>query len=348
MDRLITTNFLLSLIVLFIAGFILQFAQSIIITILIAALLAYIMDPLVALLKRIGVPLWLAVFITAVLFLSIFTGVGIIIYQSTLDFARAFPKYQQRFMKMLRDTLTRIQFITDSIGTANLLDELKSIPVGSIILSAVGSIAGFITDFFVVFLFSILILFGKYSLIRKLLRSFPRERGKRIAMILKHIDGGLGNYLGVKTFMSLIVGTVSGLCLFLFRVEFAILFGFLTFILNYIPYVGSIIAVIIPSLIALVQFGAFTKPLWIAFVLIIIQNAIGSLLEPKVMGERLNLSILVVFLSLLFWGWLWGAPGVLLAVPMTTSIKIVMENIPSYKSISLLLEKAPKRKTSKK
>ena len=123
MDRLITTNFLLSLIVLFIAGFILQFAQSIIITILIAALLAYIMDPLVALLKRIGVPLWLAVFITAVLFLSIFTGVGIIIYQSTLDFARAFPKYQQRFMKMLRDTLTRIQFITDSIGTANLLDE---------------------------------------------------------------------------------------------------------------------------------------------------------------------------------------------------------------------------------
>ncbi|GAI01366.1 unnamed protein product, partial [marine sediment metagenome] len=129
-----------------------------IIRILIAVLLAYIMDPLVTLLRRSHIPLWLSVLISALFFLSIFLGFGIILYQSSLDFAREFPRYQVKFLGMIRDIFSKIQFAADEIIKTNLLEELKKIPAGSIVLSAISSIANFITDFIVVFLFSVLFL----------------------------------------------------------------------------------------------------------------------------------------------------------------------------------------------
>lgn len=344
MDKLKILNLLLSLIALFFIALMLKLAQPIILTILIAVLLAYIMDPMITLFKRFKIPLFIAVPVTALVSLSVFTGFGIIIYTHLLDFAREFPGYQAKFMIMVNDILSRIQFEGDEIIKTNILNELRGIPIGSIILSTAGSIANFITNFIVIFLFAILILLGKYNLTRKLLSSFPRNSGKRIAAILNSIDRGLRKYIGIKTAMSLCVGISSGICLFLFRVEFAIIFGFLTVVLNFIPYLGSSIAVILPSLIALIQFGALGKPLWILLILILLQNLVGYVLEPRIVGKRLNLSITIVFFSLLFWGWLWGAAGVLLAVPMTTSIKIVLENIPICKPFALLLERAARKK----
>ena len=205
MDRMNRTYFLLSLIVLFLIGLVLKLAQSFIITILIAVLLAYIMDPLVSFLRNLKIPLFIAALITALIFLSVFFVFGIIIYRSMLDFARKFPSYQLKIMDMLNDILSRIQFEADEIIKKNILDELKKVPIGSIVLSAASSLVNFITNFFVIFLYSLLILLGKYGLTRKLLHSFPRERGKKIAIVLKHIDTGLRNYIGIKTLMSMSV-----------------------------------------------------------------------------------------------------------------------------------------------
>ncbi len=343
MDRQNKIYILLTLIVIFLVGLTLKLAQPFIIIILIAVLLAYIMDPLVAFLKNLKIPLLISALITALIFLSVFFVFGIIIYRSMLDFAGKFPSYQLKLMSMITDILSKIHFEADEIIKKNFLDELKKIPIGSIVLSAAGSIMNFIKDFFVVFLYSLFILLGKYSLTRKLLRSFPRERGKRIAIILKHIDSGLRNYIGIKTLMSVSVGIGTGLILIFFKVEFAIILGFLTFILNFIPYLGSTIAVMLPPLIAIVQFGTFSRALWVLLALVVLQNLIGQVIEPRTVGHRLNLSITVVFFALLFWGWLWGAPGVLLAIPMTTSIKIVMENIPSYRPLALMLGRTGKR-----
>jgi len=343
-DRRVTSNILLTIITLFISGVILRLARSVIIPLLIAVFLSYLMDPLVTVLRKIRMPVILAALISGAIFLGAFFGFGYILYDNTLDFAKEIPTYQSALVEMLQDLVDRVQIATDNLFGLQILDELKKIPIGSVVLTTVGSIANFLAEFLLIFLFSLLILTGKYGATRKLLRSFPHKEAKKIAMVLLHIDRDLRKYVGIKGFVSAVIGLSSGVALALFHVEFAIVLGFLTFLLNFIPYLGSIFSVILPVIIVLVQFASLSKTFWILVVLIVMQNLVAQLLEPKLVGSRLRITIFVVFFAFFFWGWLWGAAGVLLAIPMTTSIKIVMEDIPGLRSFALLLEKPPARR----
>jgi AI-2 transport protein TqsA len=347
-DRRVTSNILLTLITILIAGAILRLARSVFIPVLIAAFLAYFLDPLVALLRRLRVPLVLGVVIAGIVFLGASSVFSYILYDNTLEFARKVPSYQRAFVAMLTDAVERFQILTGDFFELRLLDELKKIQIGSLVFSTVSSIANLVADFLLVVLFSLLILASKYTLTRKILRSFPRKEAKRLVMVLLHIDRDLRKYVGIKSFVSMIIGASSGVALALFHVEFAIVLGFLTFVLNFIPYLGSLVAVILPVLIALVQFASITKALWILLVLVILQNLVAQVLEPTLVGSGLKIPIPVVFFALFFWGWFWGAPGVLLAIPIMTFLKIVMEDIPSLRPFALLLEKGPRRHTARR
>jgi predicted PurR-regulated permease PerM len=343
-DRRVTSNILLAIIAVVLIGALLRFARAVIIPLLVAGFLAYLMDPLVSLLRRLKVPVIVGVIVAALLFLSAFLVFGWILYHSALDFAKAFPRYQRGFVELVRNLVLRMQEAANTLIGLGPLEELQKVPVGPILLSTLRSLANFLREFLVVFAFSLLFLVGKYGLARKLLRSFPRKEAKKIAVALIHIDADLRKYIGVKSLASLLVGVATGLALSLFRVEFAIVIGFLTFVLNFIPIIGSIIAVIIPVLLAAIQFGSWLQAVWVTLTLLVLQNLVAQLFEPKVLGVRLNLSVPIIFLSLLFWGWLWGAAGVLLAVPLTTSVKIIIEDIPGLRPFALLLEKAPRKK----
>ena len=340
-DRRVTSNILLTIITIIIAGFVLRLARSVFIPLLIALFLGYVMDPLATLLRRIRVPLIVAVLVAGLLFLGVFTVFGYILVVNAQVFAVRFPRYQVAFVNMIRETLSRLQFATDSLLGVQLLNEIRRIPVGSLVLSALQSVAGWVTQFVLVFIFSLLFLFGKYSFTRKLLRSFPHPEAKKIGRALQKIDSDLRKYIGIKSFVSAMVGIGTGVILSFFGLEFSIIIGFLTFVLNFIPYLGSFIAVLIPPLLAAIQFGNWMTPLWIFVSLLALQNLIAQILEPTLVGMRLRISIPMVFLTIFFWGWLWGAPGVLLAVPMTTSIKIIMEDLPGFRSLAMLLERAP-------
>jgi AI-2 transport protein TqsA len=346
-DRRVTSNILLSLITILIAGVILRLARSVFIPVLIAAFLAYFMDPLVALLRRLKVPVVLGVIIAGVLFLGASTVFSYILYDNTLEFARKLPSYQAAFVNMLTDAVERFQVLTGDFFELRVLDELKKIQIGSLVFSTVSSIANLVADFLLVFLFSLLILASKYTLTRRLLRSFPRKGARRLVLVLVHIDKDLRKYVGIKSLVSMIIGASSGVALALFQVEFAIVLGFLTFVLNFIPYLGSLVAVILPVLIALVQFASIAKALWILLVLVILQNLVAQVLEPTLVGSGLKIPIPVVFFALFFWGWFWGAPGVLLAIPLVTSLKIVMEDVPSLRPVALMLEKGPRRRKTR-
>lgn len=344
-DRRVTSNVLLTIITVILVGVLLRLASSVIIPLLVAGFLAYLMDPLVSLLRRLKVPVIAGVILAAVLYLAGFLIFGWILYHSTLEFAKAFPKYQHGFVELMRGLIQRIQQAANTlIGLDHPLEQLQQVPVGSILLSTLRSLANFLREFIVVYVFALLFLVGKYGLVRKLLRSFPRKEAKKIAVVLMHIDADLRKYIGVKSLASLLVGVSAGLALSLFRVEFAVVIGFLTFVLNFVPIIGSIIAVLIPVLLAAVQFSSWVTALWVLLTLLVLHNLVAQLFEPKVLGMRLNLSVPMIFLSLLFWGWLWGAAGVLLAVPMTTSVKIIIEDIPGLRHFALLLEKAPRKK----
>jgi predicted PurR-regulated permease PerM len=148
-------------------------------------------------------------------------------------------------------------------------------------------------------------------------------------------------YLGIKTAVSLATGFLIGLLAWLLGLDFPILLGLIGFVMNYIPTVGSILAAVPALVLSLLQFGTLGHLLAVTTAYVIINTVFGNIIEPNLMGRRLGLSTLVVILSLLFWAWLWGPVGALLAVPLTMVVKIMLENTEDLRWIAVLLDKSP-------
>jgi len=159
------------------------------------------------------------------------------------------------------------------------------------------------------------------------------ESSQRFTKIRSEIQ----HYLGIKTVVSLTTGVAIGVAMAILGVDFPILWGGLAFLLNYIPNLGSILAAIPPVLLATVQLGP-SQALVVAIVFVAVNVVLGNFVEPYFMGRRLGLSTLVVFLSLVFWGWVWGPVGMLLSVPLTMVVKIMLENTEDLRWIAVLLD----------
>jgi predicted PurR-regulated permease PerM len=140
-----------------------------------------------------------------------------------------------------------------------------------------------------------------------------------------------------KTLTSLADAILVTVVLWIIGVDFALLWGFVTFVLNFIPNIGSIIATILPFVASLLQFNTLAVPLLVLFLLGSIQMLMGNVVEPRWMASSLNLSALLVLFSLIFWGWLWGGLGMILAVPLTSTLKIIFENVNALKPIAILM-----------
>ena len=167
--------------------------------------------------------------------------------------------------------------------------------------------------------------------------AFDFDRAQRLCDMLERITQELQTYLGTKTLISLVTGIIINLLLVFFDIDFAVLWAVLAFMLNFIPSVGSTVAGIPPILIAVLKFDSLMPAVWIAICITLINILLGGFVEPRLMGQRMNLSPLLVILSLLFWGWLWGLTGMALAVPIMATIKIVCENVPKLHFVSVLM-----------
>jgi AI-2 transport protein TqsA len=165
-----------------------------------------------------------------------------------------------------------------------------------------------------------------------------------VPIMLKHVDRHLRAFLGIKALASLIIGIGTTGILLAFRVEFAVTLGFFTILLNFVPTLGPLTAIALPTLIAIVQYPGFIMPASIVACLGVLHLGISNFIEPRFLGERLDLSFFVIFLSLFFWGWMWGAAGVLLAVPVTAALKIILERIPATSRVAMLLGRSKRRR----
>ncbi len=149
--------------------------------------------------------------------------------------------------------------------------------------------------------------------------------------------GEIQKYLGLKTAISAVTGLLIGTWVAILGLDFALTWGFLAFLLNFIPNIGSIIAAVPAVLLALVQLGP-AEAILVAAGFLVVNVVLGNLVEPQLMGRTLGMSTLVVFLSLVFWGWLWGPVGMFLSVPLTMILKIGMENSRDLKPIAIMLD----------
>ena len=167
--------------------------------------------------------------------------------------------------------------------------------------------------------------------------SFSKSTSQKFLSMYTNIIDQVHKYLGVKTLISFVTSLIVMGILLLFGVDFVLVWGILTFLFNFIPNIGSFIATILPATFTLIQFDNPFIALWVAVCLLVIQFVLGNIIEPKIMGDSVNLSTVVILFALLFWGFVWGIPGMFLAVPMTAILKIVFENIEGLKPVAILM-----------
>jgi len=335
-NRVSTASLLI--IVIFIIGVVLKLARPVLFPFFLAIFLSFTLYPVLDFLTRFKIPRSVAILIIFLVTLLIIFLLEDLLCSSGKTFAAEFPKYGQRINDIFASISERLNMSSQPAESFDLLEQLN-IKFGNLILTTLGPFFSFLSNLFLILIFLVFILAGRGETEAKIFRSFKRKQGETFVQIKNNIDSQVQRYLGIKTIISFITGLLATIVLLIFGVDFAIVFGFFTFILNYIPSLGSIIATALPLTIAIFQFDTLWPAFWILIILGSVQMLLGNFIEPKIMGQGLGLSPLVILFSLFFWGWLWGLPGMMLAIPIAAVIKIVTSNIPSMKFISILISR---------
>ncbi len=309
------------------AGFIIIVAgmrasASLMVPFLLAIFIAVICLPVLALLKKYGIHQTLSVLLVIAGFLCIGFLLVLLFQTSLEDFSASLPEYQNRLNQLSQDVMNTLQpQMIDSVE--DLLNEtINPSTIMQVIANSMSSVGLVLTNGLLILLTVIFILFEASSFPRKIKTVFKRSKEpiERYENFIQMVN----NYLGIKTVVSFLTGFTVFIFLFFAGIDFPILWALLAGILNFIPNIGSIIAAIPPVLLATIQYGP-GRAVIIIVGFVVINLVYGNFLEPRLMGKKLGLSTLVVFVSLVFWGWVLGPVGMLLSVPLTMIVKIALE-----------------------
>lgn len=329
--------------IILIAG--LRIAEPIVVPFLLAVFLAMLGVPLLTRLRRWGVPHVLAVILVVLAMAIVLVGLGSVVATTFDAFQGQMPNYRTRISQLMmsvQEWLGERGFeisLETSIREelARLFDRDQLLAWGGGLLSSVASV---LSTSLLVILTSIFMLSEAAGLPAKVRLAFGDAVGSRLE--LSGVVSQVHRYLMIKTMVSLMTGLVLGLWVWVLGVDFPVLWGLSAFLLNYIPNIGSIIAAVPPVILGLIQpDGGVGLALAVIAGYLTVNVVVGSIVEPTWMGERLGLSTLVVFLSLVFWGWIWGGVGMLLSVPLTMMAKILLQNSDELRWIAILMDKPP-------
>jgi AI-2 transport protein TqsA len=325
------------IIVVFILGVFLKLARPVLVPFFLALLLSFALSPVLDFLVRKKIPKAVALVALLLLTFIILYLVGALFYSSGKTRAAELPSYNdmiKSFMEGIDQTVQDERLRTEIMGWVSGLNAQK---VGGLILSTLGPFISFMTELLFVFIFMIFILAGRGRMEKKMARAFSPEQASTVARELRKIDNQIQRYLAVKTLVSLVTGLLMLLVLIAFRMPFAVVFGVLAFLLNYIPNLGSVIATALPVLLAVFYFGTLGPAIGILVLMMAVNMILGNAVEPRLMGKGLGLSPLLVFFSLFFGAWLWGIPGMILSVPILAVFKIIFSNIPSLRILEAMM-----------
>lgn len=293
-------------------------------------------------LQRFPIPSFIKTLIVILFIGGLIYLLGRLVSVNIKEFQGQLPVFEEKFWEYARSILAWLNISPDQAREVygsflKSFSEMDLKPVGTLVQRLSGSFFSFLGNMIWVFLFMIFMLAERESFTKRIVTGFGKTRSESVLDALGRINKAVQDYLGLKTLISILTGILITLTLSALQVPFAVLWGVLSFILNFIPNIGSLIAVFPPVAVALFDSGSFGKMFIVAVLLIAIQTVVGNYVEPKVMGKGLNLSPLVVLLSLVFWGWMWGIPGMLLSVPLTAAIKIACEQLESTRTAALLM-----------
>ncbi|MCB0306794.1 MAG: AI-2E family transporter [Calditrichaeota bacterium] len=325
-------------------GAVLYQVRTIVLPFALAVFLSYILNPLISFFEKRRVPVPVSILIAVLITFVILGVLGVMINESIQSFAREFPKYETRFGVIIDNLIAFFRLppelfssTTDGSQRFQMLTGLDKLSVTELITNTLSSITKFLSNTVLVLLFLLFILMGRNQLIKKIELAFDDSMSEKLVGIATNINQQIQKYIIAKTLISLATAFLVTVVLYSFGVKFALIWGIMTFLLNFIPSIGSVIATLLPATITVIQFENYLTIFLVVILLVVIQFVMGNLIDPKVVGGSVNLSPLVILFSLIFWGWLWGIVGMFLAVPLSVLVKIVFENIQSLRFISVLM-----------
>jgi len=309
-------------------------AESVLVPFLLSVFIAVISTPFLFWLQRMRVPSMVAVMLIIGVIVALAVGLGVLVSSSIDDFISNLPIYESRLRDELVLVLDWLQKFGIEISRKGLLEYFDPGKVFEFAGTTLKSLGGVLSNLFLILLTVVFILF-EASGFRAKLQTILEDPDRSLPHFSRFSDT-LKQYMIIKTLVSIVTGIIIAIWLAILGVDYPLLWGVLAFALNYVPNIGSIIAAVPAVLLALIQVDGQTAIL-AAVGYVVVNLVMGNAVEPRFMGRHLGLSTLVVFLSLVFWGWVLGPVGMLLSVPLTMTVKIALESQDDTKWMAVML-----------
>ena len=330
----ITMTIAMSIISVTLIVYILQIGASLLIPFVIALLFSFAIMGLTNFYKRYKVPSVVSFILSIATYFIIFWLAWQAINSNINDVIRLLPEYQDKIYAIV---ISLFEYFNVTPPTS--LDQVvQSINLQSTFTLVFSSLTGIFSNMGLIIFYVIFILL-EYRHFWVKLRMMVRDKSHRleVSKVIEKIGQDVKSYFVIKAGISFVLGILSYLVMVILGLDFAVFWAFIIFILNFIPFIGSIVAVTFPILLSLVQFDSYYISIAMATGLIAAQTFMGNIVEPKFVGNRLNLSPLVIIIALGFWWKLWWVVGMLLSVPIIVILNIILAKIPATRSIAVLL-----------
>jgi AI-2 transport protein TqsA len=331
------------LIFLFVLTFyILSQLQAILIPLVLALLFALMFQPLVIFLENRRVPRVVIVPLLSILTLSALYFLFNILVSSFSQIMSQREYLGEKLLLKLTDFAAFLSLYTPTpVDGSMIMDSVREFFNLDLLSHAAGSVASKVSVFagsFVMFaIYYIVLLSGMSNYKRYLSYVGGEDKAEVLISNYETVQKSVFSYLLIKAFISMLTGIFAGIVLMIFGIKFALLFGFLTFLFNFVPTFGSIVASFFPIMMSLIQYDSIAPAIALAFLLTGVQLTMGNFIEPKLLGNRLRLNTVTVIFGLVFWGYMWGVSGMILSVPLMVIIKLTFEYMPSTQILARIM-----------
>jgi AI-2 transport protein TqsA len=306
---------------------------------------AFVLSPAVSFLRKLKIPHFLAVILPLLFSVVIFGLFGYLIFLQAQGLILDLPNYWSGFLDFLGQAKGTLNSAIQGLGgkeiqAENFLQNLKLQDFSGItkfMVKGLGSaISLFFTGFLTIFL-TFFILNDQKGIKNKIIKALGSSQEEIANKVLNEINNRIKDFILVKFLITVGLAIVFTVGLLIIGVNYAYLWGPLAAVLNLVPFVGPIIALIPPLVVAGIQFGNIMPLVWILLFYVTVQNLENYVISPKLLGSKIDLSPLVVLISTMYWGWLWGAMGVILAIPITAAVKVVCDHVKTLEPIGIML-----------
>jgi AI-2 transport protein TqsA len=332
-------------VLLLIVGWLLHVGKAIVVPAVLGAVIVYVIVGLAHALGRLpglgrALPLQLRYLFSMIGIGLVFFALAYLVMANKERALALAPQYQESLLAAIQRVAVFFGFETEPTWAMLRQELMAQVNLQRLLTSLMASVGSILVTFIVVFLYATFLLLERSAFETKLANlSDDPKRVARIRQVIEAINRRIGSYLALKTLLSIALGAASGVVMALFGLEFAMLWAVLIAFLNFVPYIGSVLGVVVPVLMTIVQFEALATVLWMLLALSALQFVIGNFLDPFVMGNSLNLSPFAILISLAVWSELWGVAGAFLAVPITAILTIVFSEFAGTRPIAVLLSK---------